>query len=131
MIETSKEVRSVLYIEDNPLWQRAIRRLFGKKIRLVIAPTIDAGWKAYREDPRGFTVIVFDGSVPIYDLASLPLDVANMVDLAREIRKTYTGMMFAASSDEEMNVKLLAAGCNSRVQRKMDIIKLVTDVLGL
>lgn len=100
---TQSEVPMVLQLEDSPVFIKAVADCIGSRTRLLSAPSLVEAEKAFLENRDELAMIIFGGNII----------GGTTVELARRIKEEYgfQGVMVAASTSDELNGRLMKAGC--------------------
>lgn len=112
----------VLIVEDYPMVQHAYERAFEGRADLLQAFTIDQAREMLLAN-SDIALIVMDGCVSGPETNTPPF--------VREVRKTFTGPILAASNSEGAIKELMAAGCSHQVASKVDVPDKVLSLLGI
>jgi len=115
-------MKRVLIVEDNValirIWTMSLL-----KLEIVSATSITEAEEKFENFGADFAAIVLDGSVLANPMSEY--DDALTLELAIKFRKTYKGLMIAASSDPDIRERLMASGCNLQCDKQF-----VTDILS-
>ena len=115
--------KRMLVVNDDEGIQVLLARLFGEKLDIFSAFTLEQGKKLFGKNPT-VDLVVMDGCV---DNQQHELD---SIELTREIRATYQGPMLACSSFPDYNNQLMKAGCDYNVG-DLGLIGSIKKILGI
>ena len=112
----------VLIVEDDTTALMRMEMNLHQHCELLTATTQDRATELFEEYLGQIDLIVMDACVPGHTI--------NTLDLVKKIRVSYQGPIIASSSDEKLNKKLVAGGCDSGCN-KNDIVEKVLETLDL
>ncbi len=124
-------MRTVLVVEDEDDVRVLYELVLNGAVRLIRATSVEEALRLFRANP-GVACIAMDGCVIANGRMPILGGPPNTVALVKEIRKTYGGLMIAASVEPENWWTLVEAGCNREYKvEKYCVPNLVLEVLGL
>ncbi len=115
-------MKKILVLEDNDDFVR-LWRLKLSDFEIVSATTVLGALKQFANEPvENWVAIIVDGFLPASRHGS--------VFVERVRKQGYTGIMLAASSSEESQKLLLAAGCDHAAPAKTQVVETLRKLLS-
>ena len=108
------EKKVILHVEDDPSITEIVKTVLEKyfDVKVLSAKSIEEGWKIYQRNFLVINAIILDGNLPD----------GTSDKLAENIRSFgFVGNMMANSGDDEMNKKMVCAGCNMSAKKPTGI----------
>ena len=118
------EIKKVLVIDDNIDIQETFFKVLKYLIKDVDVLQAFTIWEA-----KKFFTENLDIDLIIVDAQLSSEGIAETIELIKEFRKIFKGPMIAASTNLELNKRLVKSGCNYQTP-KDDIINVLKKILG-
>lgn len=113
----------VLFVEDMKEWHLILGHYLNGEAELINAETIDEARRLFNENPDLKLIIM---------TACVPGSVVNTLELTREFRERFKGVMIGMSAIQKFADSLVASGCNfsickvhitDNIQKILDVVR--------
>ena len=118
----------VLFIEDDEFVIDLIIRMLKKMpVEIILAKNKTEAERQFEDNINNINLIIMDGSLPLSPSSGV---ICDTIDFTNDVRKKYSGVIIATSSDPSLREKLMKAGCNIECDDKLQIPEIISNLLN-